>query len=198
MITTYEKYLEIIHERMLEKFFNQQKDYVFCKSGCSFCCEKGQYPFSELEFKYVMIGYNNLNDETKLLILDKVKKVKEQQIGTNNEEFAYECPFLIDKMCSIYDYRGIICRTHGLMFYYQDENGESKSKAPKCISIGLNYSNVYDEKSKTISSEMWEKSGIEAEPISYNLSLKFLLNNVLTKQLELDFGEEKTLIDWFN
>lgn len=198
MITTYEKYLEIIHERMLEKFFNQQKDYIFCKSGCSLCCEFGQYPFSELEFKYAMIGYNNLSDEIKSLIQKKIKEVKEQQADDNSKEFAYECPFLIDKMCSIYNYRGIICRTHGLMFYYQDENGESKSKAPKCMSIGLNYGNVYDEKAKTISSEMWEKSGIETEPVAYNLSLKFLLNNVLTKQLALDFGEEKTLIDWFD
>lgn len=197
MIEAYLKYLNILNERYFQKFFQQQKDYIFCKSKCSHCCEYGQYPFSELEFKYAMIGYNSLSDEKKLLIRKKVNEIKEKQISSNSQEFMYECPFLIDKLCSIYDYRGIICRTHGLMFFYEDENGESKSKAPKCMNIGLNYSNVYDAKNKTISLELWEKSGIKTEPIAYNLSLKFLLNNVLTKELGLEFGEEKALIDWF-
>lgn len=197
MVEMYEQYLKILQERYFQKFFLQQKDYIFCKPECSYCCEFGQYPFSELEFKYAMIGYNNLIDETKLLIKEKIKKIREQQINDNSKEFMYECPFLINKLCSIYNHRGIICRTHGLMFFLKDKNGKTKSKAPKCFSIGLNYSNVYDKETKTISSELWEKSGIKTEPLAYNLGLKFLLNNVLTRKLELEFGEEKALIDWF-
>lgn len=196
MITRYEKYLESISETLL-KFFEQQKDYIHCKFGCSLCCETGQYPFSALEFQYAMIGYNALSEDEKSIIDAKIKETKAQKELSTNKVFMHECPFLIDKKCSIYKHRGIICRTHGLMFFYEDENGEEKNKCPDCISKGLNYSEVYDKEQKIISMELWEESGIETEPLAYNLSLKVLLNSSLAKQLELDFGESKALIDWF-
>jgi len=197
MINAYKKYLEIIHERMLKKYFNQQKDYIFCKEGCSHCCEKGQYPFSALELKYLMLGYNKLSQEEKDIIQQKIEQIITNAKSAKNKVFLHECPFLINKKCSVYDYRGIICRTHGLLFFINNENGESINKIPYCVNYGLNYSNVYDKETKTISTELWGKSGIEEEPVAYNLSLKFLLNNVLTKELGLDFGEEKALVDWF-
>lgn len=191
MIKKYEKYLELIG-RNLQKYFENQKDYIKCKPGCSFCCEKGQYPFTKLEFEYAMLGYNTLNAEEKTIINSKIKKLKET---SHDEEFMYECPFLIDKKCSIYNHRGIICRIHGLMYFVKDENGNSKNKGPNCVHLGLNYSNVYDEQG-VISPELWKKSGIKTEPVAYNIGLKFLTNNVMTNNLELEFGYIKPLIDW--
>lgn len=197
MIKKYEKYLKLISEHLLKKYFEQQKDYIHCKPGCSHCCESGQYPFSEIEFRYAMIGFEKLSEEEKNIVRKKVKKVKDEKANSNKEEFMYECPFLIDKKCSIYEYRGIICRTHGLMFFTTDENELEKKKVPHCIYIGLNYSNVFDKNKKILSPELWEKSEIKKEPLAYNLGLKHLLNNELTKELKLEFGEEKALIDWF-
>lgn len=200
MIKKYEKYLELIGKNLLQKYFEQQKDYIKCKPGCSHCCEEGQYPFSALEFEYAILGYNLLDENTKNIIQAKVKEVnaeKKLEENVNNENFMYECPFLIDKKCSIYNHRGIICRTHGLMFFTTDENGNEKKKIPHCMNLGLNYSNVCDKEKGIISSEMWEKTGIKAEPVAYNLGLKFLLNNELTQALEIEFGEEKMLIDFF-
>lgn len=201
MIEKYEQYLELIDQRLLQKYFEQQKDYIKCKSGCSHCCESGQYPFSEVEFQYTMLGYDTLSEKEKNIIQKKVKKIKkdkeDSKINGNDEEFMHECPFLIDKKCSVYKYRGIICRTHGLLFFVDDKEGKSKNKIPHCVHLGLNYSNVYDKSTGTISSELWEKTGIKNEPVAYNLSLKTLLNNGVTKELELKFGEEKALIDWF-
>lgn len=195
MIKKYEKYLDAIEVQLLKKYFEQQKDYIHCKQGCSYCCEKGEYPFSELEFKYAMIGYNSLNEEKKSIIDSKAKKIKEEKTQSKEEVFMYECPFLIDKKCSIYNHRGLICRTHGLMFYIEDENGESKNKAPHCMEIGLNYSSVFDKEKKVISQEMWDKSGIKTEPVAYNLSKKALFKK--GEQFEINFGESKALIDWF-
>lgn len=194
MIEKYERYLDLIGTKLLQKYFERQKEYIHCKAGCSICCENGQYPFSEVEFQYAMLGYNSLSENEKNIIQEKIKKEKKKFV---DEKSMYECPFLINKKCSIYKYRGIICRTHGLLFYITDENGESKNKIPNCVNYGLNYSNVYDDVTKTISSELWEKTGIETEPVAYNLSLKVLLNNDVTKELGLDFGEERALIDWF-
>lgn len=195
-IEKYEVYLESI-EALLKKYFDKQKDYIFCKSGCSRCCEIGEYPFSQIEFDYAMSAYDNLSSEEKALICSNVERIKLKKSESNEKVFLHECPFLINKQCSVYSNRGIICRTHGLMFYLESENGESRNKAPECMNMGLNYSQVYDPETKKISLDMWEKSGIETEPVAYNISLKTLLNTNLAKQLGIEFGESRAIIDWF-
>jgi len=199
MIKKYEQYLDSIGIS-LEKFFTEQKPFIFCKEGCSICCETGEYPFSELEFKYAMIGYKALGEAEKSLIQEKVKKIKSDKKKSKDateKKFMHECPFLIDKKCSIYKYRGIICRSYGLTYYTTDEKGETFYNMPCCVDNGLNYSNVYDPQTGKISSKKWEETGIETEPVSHNVSLDFLKNNSLTKDLELGFGEAKAIIDWF-
>lgn len=197
MLERYEKYLELLEEKMFKKYFERQKDYIHCKLGCSRCCEVGEYPFSELEFQYAMVGYNALNENEKQIINIKVKEIKAQKALSKDKTFMHECPFLIDKKCNIYKHRGMICRTHGLMFYIEDKDGKSKNKGPDCVNVGLNYSSVYDKEKKMISLELWEKTGIKTEPVAYNISLKALLSNEVTKELEINFGESKALIDWF-
>ena len=192
----YEKYLEII-DNYLRKFFEQQKDYIFCKEGCSICCESGTYPFSQLEFDYLQYGFSKLPDELKIQIIHEIKQLKEEKINAGDAKFFHKCPFLIDKKCSVYDYRALICRNYGLMYYYKNDKGEQRYHMPCCVSQGLNYSNVYDEKQGTLTTEKWEKTGIEAEPVSFNVSLDFLMENNLTEYLELKFGEQKHLLDWF-
>lgn len=196
-LETYEIYLNLIESRLIDKYFTQQQAFIKCQEGCSYCCESGQYPYSVIELKYLLLGYNKLSQEEKDIIqrkIDKIKKDKEEFCG---EVFMYECPFLINKRCCIYNHRGIICRTHGLLFFITDEEGKKRNKIPNCVHLGLNYSNIYDKETKTISAELWEKSGIEAEPVAYNISLKALMKNDITREFGLDFGELKSLIDWF-
>lgn len=195
MITKYEQYLDKI-SGYLQKFFEIQKYYIFCKEGCAICCETGEYPFSELEFQYAMIGYNALSEKEKGLIQAKIKKIKEAKANSNDKKFMYECPFLIDKKCSIYNYRGIVCRSYGLMYYIADEDDKLFYHMPCCVDNGLNYSNVFDQQTGMISAKKWEQTGIEAEPVSYNLGRKYLLNNNMTQELEIEFGEDRALIDW--
>lgn len=196
VIEKYEKYLELI-DSLLQKYFENQKDYINCKPGCSFCCESGQYPFTELEFQYAMTGYKALSEQEKAIVQEKIKSIKKAKNEYTGEEFMHECPFLIDKKCSIYNCRGIICRTHGLIYFINDKDGKTRNKSPNCVNYGLNYSNVFDKSKGIISSELWEKTGIKTEPVSYNIGLRFLVNNDLTQELELEFGEIKALVDWF-
>jgi len=197
MIELYEKYLNNI-DVSINKFFAQQEPYIFCKEGCSLCCEKGEYPFSKLEFDFAMIGYNQLSEEEKKTIDLKAKQIKKDKAVFNDGKFLHECPFLINKRCSIYKYRGLICRNHGLLQYEQNDNDDKIDfRVPHCVENGLNYHTVYDEENESISSEKWKKSGIEVEPISFNISVNFLMTNDTVKALDLDFGESKALIDWF-
>lgn len=195
MFEMYEKYLQVIDES-LNKFFEAQKLYIHCKKGCSYCCEEGEYPFSRLEFEYAMHGFDLLDEQIKKNVLEKVERLKIEKSKCKGQ-FIYECPFLFDKKCCIYNYRGMICRNHGLMQYYTSlQTGERKYNIPDCVKIGLNYSEVYDEKTKTISSKLWKKSRIEQEPVSHNVEREFLIKNNLTEKSGLYFGESKFLIDW--
>ena len=196
MLERYEKYLDLIGSHLLQKYFETQKEYLHCKEGCSHCCESGEYPFTNLEFQYAMVGYKALSEKEKDIIQKKVKQIKIDKEKSTKETFMHECPFLIDKKCSIYKYRGIICRTHGLLYFITDKDGNSRNKMPHCVNLGLNYSNVYDENIGMISDELWKKSGIKNEPVAYNLGTKALCSNSVTKELELDFGEAKALIEW--
>lgn len=204
MIEKYEKYLIKI-DGYLEKFFAQQKPYIYCKEGCSYCCESGQYPFTKIEFEYAMLGYQQLNTEQKNLINKNVKELKSRKEKANNkskkagtkESFLYECPFLINNKCSVYNNRGLICRSYGLMFFMLDENGKLEYKRPYCSEMGLNYSNVIDADTSAICSKMWAETGIKEEPLSFNVGLDFLIDNDITQELELELGEQKAIIDWF-
>ena len=105
----------------------------------------------------------------------------------------HQCPFLIDKVCVLYDYRGIICRSFGLLVNLENK----KPQIPFCSSLGLNYSNVYDSEKKIISNDMWKKTGIETEPKLYNVSYNFLTNDSFADAYNFKFGEKRPLIDWF-
>lgn len=198
MIEKYEKYLKIAGS-YIDKYFEQQKPYIHCKKGCSLCCECGEYPFTRLEMEYLMSEFLKLDEKTKNIIRKKITDLKKekQKAIKKNEKFLYQCPFLIDKKCSIYSHRGLICRNHGLMTMLINSKQKETFQIPYCANNGLNYSIVYDKKRGTISKKLWEKSGIEQEPLSYNVGLDYLLNNEFTKELELDFGDQLALIDWF-
>jgi len=197
MLEAYKTYLELLDNRIAQ-YFEQSKDFVFCKEGCSSCCEKGQYPCSQLEFTYILQGSLDLKP-AQLAIIDKnIAEIKKQQRECEDRPtFTYRCPFLIENRCSVYHHRAFICRTHGLAFYI-DENVELK--LPGCFHIGLNYSNVFELNEKgspvLISRERCEQLGIEEDPLAYNLGLKTLLYNEDTQRLKLKFGDNKALIDW--
>lgn len=193
----YKQYLERI-DSYLEKFFAQQQPYIHCKEGCSICCELGDYPFSRLEYQYVMIGYDLLLEQEKTIINEKISNLKTAKEKTAHKKFLYECPFLINKKCSIYKHRGLVCRSYGLLQYNIDENDNRTLNIPYCVEKGLNYSNVFDSETNSISSQKWKATEIEAEPLFYNVGIEFLLDNEMTEEFELEFGASKALIDWFD
>jgi Fe-S-cluster containining protein len=150
-------------DNRLKQYFELHKKHICCSIGCSSCCENGDYPLSEIELKYLMQGFVNLDDNKKRIVQNNIKNI--QKGGA--------CPFLINKQCSIYPYRPIVCRVHGLAYICRDE----VVKVPYCAQEGKNYTNVY-------------KNGeIEINPIKENLDNIELLK-------DFDYGEIRNLIDW--
>ena len=152
-------------DKKLKQYFELHKEYICCCMGCSFCCEKGDYPISQVELEYLIHGFMVLPDNIKRLVQENIKNIQKGKI----------CPFLIDKKCSVYEYRPIICRVHGLAYLCKD----GVVKIPYCVNNGKNYTNVYKDGMVTIN------------PIKENLDTPNVLKDI-------DFGEIRNLIDWIN
>ena len=189
--TDYWVYITYLNKK-LEGFFERQSPYIFCKKGCSKCCQNGEYPFSQVEFSFIICGFLRLPIERQREIMAKVQKLKEEKAKAQGN-FTYECPFLFNNECSVYDFRGIICRSFGLMSI----NPKGKSKIPFCAFEGLNYSNVVDYDTKIISTEKYKKLGDVPEPLAFNVGYEFLTSDDIGKNFNINFGEKKALIDWF-
>ena len=138
-------------DNKIESYYASQSDYVCCQKGCSSCCEKGDYPLSDIELEYLMQGFINLDAETKIQVQENFKSI----------EKGGRCPFLINNLCSVYPYRPIICRTHGLAYLMKD----GRANLPYCVNDGKNYNKVYSN------------GELLTEPIKENLSTQNLLEN---------------------
>lgn len=194
---TYEQFIRVVTGR-IEEHFKDQNEYICCKEGCSHCCTSGEYPCSFLELDYLATGFSFLPEATQNIIYGNIKKIKEEKSNFTGKHFLYTCPFLIDNKCSIYNHRMLVCRTFGLI-YYNNNTGINKAnpmKVPFCVEKGLNYSKVYDKEKNNLSIEKAKKLGYKNDPVAYNLNFYDLREKVGKEMLNLDFGEEKSLIDW--
>lgn len=158
----YEEFIKELDIK-LANYFELHKNFIHCKAGCSACCEKGDYPLTSIELEYLMKGYIALDNTTKQTVQQNIKTMKKGEV----------CPFLVNKKCSVYPYRPIICRVHGLAYRYK----EGKIKLPYCANYGKNYS------------EINEKGEIIINPIFENLDTPNILN-------PSEFGDVINLYDW--
>lgn len=181
----YENFLSVVG-RDLNKIFEFQKEYIHCKQGCSYCCRKGDYPISKIEYEYLMEGFDRLDNKLKAQIKENIKKTKQE-----NQE-SYTCPFLIDNSCSLYNYRPLVCRTFGVL----TEDSSGNPSFPFCATKGLNFSEIYDKEKKHLSAELVEKNHFKIFPKIFRLNNKVIMNLPLAKELNIDFGEAKKMIDF--
>ena len=177
MLKKYEKFLTDF-DKKLNKYFQTQSEYICCKEGCSGCCEIGDYPFTQLEMMYLMEGFRSLPAITQAQVRNNLLTIKNNRVSTH---LFYKCPFLLDKKCSVYKYRGLTCRTFGLAYLIDKKT----VKIPECVNEGLCYSKVSQNGILTI------------EPVKENLNLLELTESKLAKKYKLEFGPSRSLIDWF-
>ncbi|MGN0017889.1 MAG: YkgJ family cysteine cluster protein [Candidatus Gastranaerophilaceae bacterium] len=174
MLEKYSKFVENF-QKEIDKYFEEQSEYIHCHEGCAGCCEIGEYPFSWIEMGYLMEGFSKLPKDIKYQIKLNFQKLQKEKSGFKGERFEYQCPFLINKKCSVYDYRGLTCRTYGLAYLKKD----GTVNVPYCANNGLNYSNVF-------------KDGVfSTEPIKKCLNIDYIL-----KDFDGEMGEIRPLADW--
>lgn len=192
MQKNYETYLKFLEEK-LTNFFEMQKEYICCHKGCSLCCRNAEFPYSQLEVQYLAVGFFTLEEKLQELIEKRFYELGEQKKTFNGGVFLYDCPFLIDNCCSVYEYRGVVCRTFGLL----SQSPDGTVKTPFCCFKGLNYSKVFDSETKQLSDEKVKEYGYKENPLGFNLSYEFLTNPDFERGFNIVFGEKKPLLDWF-
>ena len=151
-------------DKTLKKYFEQQKKYVCCQRGCADCCKKGDYPLSEKELYFLMEGYSKLSTGTKKIV----------QANLNCFTKGGQCPFLINNECSVYQYRPIVCRVHGLAYLV-----ENTVILPHCANEGKNFSKEY------------KNDEVLVEPIKENLEQLYIAE-------KYNLGETRNIFDWIN
>lgn len=80
------------------------KKNMYCKQFCSKCCQL--FRILPIEFHFIQEG------------------IRGKTITINQKSQKDECKFLVNNECTIYEYRPIICRTHGYpLARFNDEAG---------------------------------------------------------------------------
>lgn len=171
----YARFLKDFDEK-LANYFERDAAAIKCKKGCTFCCENADYPLSRLEMEYLMQGFLKLDKEKHDLVRENILKIKQER-GSQGA-YIYPCPFLLNGECSVYSYRPLTCRVHGLAYMRCD----GIVKLPECARHNLNYSENFDGES------------INFEPIKEDLNL----DKIFVAHPEFDFGEIRSMIDWFS
>jgi len=165
----YKTFIKSLDDK-LSTYFERDKDKICCCKGCSACCKNADFPLSFMEMKYLMQGFLRLDKLTHDKVRNNIKNV------ISSDEKNYTCPFLIDDLCSVYEYRPIICRVHGLAWMRSD----GIVNLPDCAKNGLNYSKNFDGKT------------VDFEPIKEDLN-----PIALRKNKKIGFSEVKSMINWF-
>ena len=78
------------------------------------------------------------------------------------------------------------------------EDAHGNPTFPFCTTIGLNFSQIYDKEKGHLSSALVEKGNFKIFPKIFRLSNSVIMNIPFAKELGIDFGEAKRMIDFFN
>lgn len=103
---------------------NIHRDSIVCRAGCDECCVN----FTIGAGEYIALK-------------EKIQALPE----CSGNKYRGRCFFLKDSLCSIYEHRPVICRTHGLPVRFKDENGStSYSSCSRNSKIIMNETNTID------------------------------------------------------
>ncbi|MCG8615275.1 MAG: YkgJ family cysteine cluster protein [Desulfobacterales bacterium] len=113
-------------------------DNGFQCNGCEDnCCLSLFYHHTQVEKAYLWHGFKTLSPQTQTTVLAKARDYLEKTFGTegtpspDTDSKKIPCPLLSDGRCSLYTYRPMICRMHGLPHELHRPDGQIM-KGPGC------------------------------------------------------------------
>ncbi len=126
--------LEAIFKEMDLKYNQVAEAYGFECQGCEDnCCLTRFYHHTHLEYQYVRMGFAKLIPTEQKIMLDRAAEVRRQAelADENGLPVRQMCPLNANGKCTIYPYRPMICRLHGIPHELR-QPGQSTVQGPGC------------------------------------------------------------------
>lgn len=145
-IESYKEFISKI-DQLTEEIKQEYSNEINCKESCCACCNN-IFNVSIVEGIYLQEGFKKLDYEIQETIIQNLHSIKKSiEEKPDNKEFIH-CPLLLNKRCSLYTYRPVICRTFGYPMV-----DELTGQIATCE---LNFPDLREEKQtiKTISSKL--------------------------------------------
>lgn len=151
----YQKYFKLRKniDSATAKLAKKHHKHMECKAGCDLCC---------MDYGILPVEFFSIVEELRANNFDKAELPPKPE---NNDS----CVFLKNHVCTIYQSRPVICRTHGLPLLFTNDEGEWQLSACE-----LNFTQFNFEKFTTENTYPQDK---------YNSEL-FLLNREFIAEFE--------------
>jgi len=103
-----------------------------CSSCKENCCRSRFYHYTYLEYLYLFEGINQLEHARRLSVRQSAAKVRQEDLlKQNSTRNRPMCPLNLEGRCSLYSYRPMICRLHGIPHKLQ-RPGQDPLCGPGC------------------------------------------------------------------
>lgn len=109
--------LEMLYETMDDTWNKVALQYGFVCNGCEDnCCKSLFFHHTAIEKAYLLEGFNQLDKKSRQLIHEKAQDWYQQTFEDVEtvESRKLFCPVNRDGQCTLYKFRPMICRLHGL------------------------------------------------------------------------------------
>lgn len=117
-----ENYLQLVNrvDQLCKSAEEVLREHINCAEGCSSCCKTiSLFPVEAAAISAAVAALPEKDAET-------VRQHAEDGGGEGDV-----CPLLFDNRCLIYEFRPIICRTHGLPIMFTDHGERRLDYCPK-------------------------------------------------------------------
>lgn len=96
--------------QFFDRFFEKYQNHMKCGLGCSSCCQSGLTVFP-VEAQRIFEWWDSLETAQREELQRRWSKC---EVSAESGSREASCAFLLDKYCSIYPARPVVCRSQGL------------------------------------------------------------------------------------
>jgi Fe-S-cluster containining protein len=120
--------MRAVYEKMDAAYDEVQAHYGLTCEGCDDnCCTQRFFHYTLAEYFYLMEGFKKLDAGLRAEAMMRAKEVADSYEGevAAGELKPLMCPLNFDGLCSVYAFRPMICRAHGLPHSFTRPDGQS-------------------------------------------------------------------------
>ncbi len=134
ILTAFFDRLQCIFAAMDRQYTEAAKHYGFHCNGCEDnCCRTRFYHHTYLEYLYIHAGLNKLGHQRQREIQSRAAVVCRETAKADEKAMSVRlmCPLNFDGRCTLYTYRPLICRLHGIPHELR-KPGQNVIRGPGC------------------------------------------------------------------